>query len=389
MSSKPLRVTFLSSLPLESSTIIGRVIPLAAELQKNGHLVKLITLGKFRATPANLPVPAIIAGPAFRDTNNKPNYFKLMARYFSAKKGLRQAITAAEPNVIVLVKPHPQNYSAVKNIAIPVVLDSDDDERYSSRSNWFEKILLESINKRAARKAKLITACSPYLVERYKQICPAIPAEFIPTVISENTPPESLDLRRYFGLTADAQILLYLGSLAVSSGHRVDHILTVWNEISAVNSKLHLIFAGDGIDEDIIRSQVKYLSNNNRIHFFGRFQSNQAESFARQANLMADPVDNSFANQAKSSSRVLLALKTGTPVMTGNVGIRSMFVPKTARDLFFYETNNPQTLAAKINFGLTPEARQHFVTATHDCWRQWTWNTIGAKFSALLEHHIK
>ncbi|MDO8512163.1 MAG: glycosyltransferase [bacterium] len=389
MSLKPLRVTFLATLPLNSSTIVGRTIPLALELKKRGHEVNLITLGKIMDAPESSLIPTTIAGPSFRDGAKKPNIFKLLLRYLAAKKGLRDAVQKQNPDLIVLVKAHPQNFSAIKKITTPIILDSDDDEGHSSRSNALERMWLNHINKKAATKSQLITACSPYLVEQYKKISLNKPIELIPTAIPESTQNESINLRRYFDLGADSQIILYLGSLAISSGHRVDQILNAWNELSIGNLKLHLILAGDGIDADKIRAQAKLLSNSNRIHFFGRFQSNNSEDFARQANLLIDPIDNSIANQAKSSSRTMLALKSGTPIITGDVGIRKLLLPESIHSWTLYDPNQPETLIKCIKYGLTDEAKRKFTQATDGLWKQWTRDTIGAKFSSLIEGLIK
>lgn len=389
MSSQPLRIVFLATLPPNSSTIVGRTIPLALELQKKGHQVSLVTLGKISAAKENSPIPVIIAGPAFRDGTRKPNIFTLVSRYYAAKKGLTAAVRAQQPDLIILVKPHPQNFAAVKKINIPFVLDSDDDEASSSRSSFIEKIWLKRINKNAARKAHLISACSPFLVEQYQKLRPGKNIAFIPTGLSETATTNNTDLRRYFGIAADAQIILYLGSLSLSSGHRLDQFFNVWNELSTGNLKLHFIAAGDGIDAEKIIKQTKLLSNNNRIHFFGRFAAADAENFARQANLLIDPVDNSIANQAKSSSRALLALKTGTPIITAGTGMKKVLLPENIHQLFFYEPLSPDMLVKAIKFGLTPEARDRFSTATQGLWKQWTYAEIGAKFSSLIEETAK
>lgn len=385
MSLKPLRVTFLATLPLNSSTIIGRTIPLAKELKKRGHLVNIITLGKIIDTTEDTSIPSVVAGPTFRNNDGKPNVFKLLSRYFAAKKGLNVAVKKQGQDVIVLVKAHPQNFAAIKNLPTAIVLDSDDDESHSSRSNFVERTWLKRINKNAAKKSTLITACSPFLVEQYKKICPNKTIEFIPTAIPEAVATTPINLRRYFDLPPESQIVLYLGSLAISSGHRVDQLLNAWNELSSSNLKLHLILAGDGIDTEKIRAQAKQLSNNNRIHFFGRFDSENSEDFARQANLLIDPIDKSIANQAKSSSRTMLSLKSGTPIITANVGIRKILLPTSIHHWALYEPDSQETLVKCIKYGLTDEAKNIFTESTKNLWQQWTWEVIGAKFSSLLE----
>jgi len=381
-----MRVTFLATLPPQSSTIIGRTIPLANELQRHGHQARIITLGKQQNEKFNVPI--VCAGPSFRDSSKKPNKVDLISRYFLGKKGLTNALYAQNADIVVLVKPHPQNYAAVKKLNVPIILDTDDDEVYASRLSSLEQKFMQNIEKNSAEKATLISCCSQFLVEKYSTNFPNKQVEFIPNGISKIKTEKNINLRQKFSIPDDEQIMLYIGALAISSGHRIDLVLSAWKKISQENPKLHFILAGDGIDEQTIRAQAAKLSDPDRIHFLGRFDNEMSQNLALQANVIIDPVDDSQANQAKSSSRALLGLITGIPVVSGNIGIRKNILPYKTQNWALYNIQNINSMTDSIKYSLTNTAHEQFSKEAADAWKQWTWEQIGVKFSSLLENII-
>jgi glycosyltransferase involved in cell wall biosynthesis len=378
-----MRVTFLATLPPQSSTIIGRTIPLANELQRHGHKAQIITLGEQQNEQSNVPI--ICAGPPFRDSFKKPNKIDLISRYFSGKKGLINALYAQKADVVVLVKPHPQNYAAIKKLNVPVVLDADDDEVYVSRLSFFEQKLMQNIENNSAKKAGLILCCSQFLVDKYSTNFPNKKVEFIPNGINKVTTEKNINLREKFSIAPDEQIMLYIGALAITSGHRVDLIFSAWKKISQENPKLHFVLAGDGVDEQKIRAQASSLPEANRIHFLGRFDNEMSQNLAAQANILIDPIDDSRANEAKSSSRALLGIVTRIPVVSGNIGIRKNIIPYKTQNWTLYNTQNINSMTDSIKYSLTKTAQEQFAKEAEEAWKQWTWEKIGAKFTSLLE----
>lgn len=381
-----MRVTFLATLPPQSSTILGRTIPLANELQRHGHQARIITLGE--QPREKIGVPIICAGPSFRDSSKKPNKIDLISRYFLGKKGLTNALYAQNADVVVLVKPHPQNFEAIKKLKVPIVLDADDDEVYASRLSFLEQKFMQKIENNSAKKSSTISCCSQFLVEKYSSNFPDKQVEFVPNGISKMTTKKNINLREKFSIADDEQIMLYIGAIAISSGHRIDLVFSAWEKISKENPKLHFILAGDGIDEQEMRTQAANLPEARRIHFLGRFDNEMSQNLASQANLIIDPIDDSQANKAKSSSRALLGLITKTPVVSGNIGIRKNILPYKTHDWTLYNTRDINSMTESIKYSLTKTANEQFTKEAGDAWKQWTWEQIGAKFTDLLEHTV-
>jgi glycosyltransferase involved in cell wall biosynthesis len=381
-------ILFAATLPPGSSTLIGRTLPLARAAQKHGHTVHVVTLGDTERAETPMNVPVTVVGPALRGpTAERHPLWELSRRLRFGSRAIAGALSKQRPDVLVLVKPHPQNVSAARTVSCPIVLDADDDERWASRLSPLERAVMGYLEWRAARRAALVTVCSPALGQRYSLQLRAPRIALIPTGIAPSATP-ARNLREALRLPPATPLLLYLGSIALSSGHRVDHLVDVWDTLAEKMPTLHLVIAGDGIDHALIRERASRARHGRRIYFTGRFAPEEAESLARQATLLVDPVDRSPASQAKSSSRTLLALLTGVPIVAGDVGIRKLFLPPAVQSWALYPPEHPEQFLQALLYGLTPEARHHFQKETAGLWKQWSWERLGHQFLSAVEEVI-
>lgn len=381
-----MRVTFAATLPAESPTIAGRTLPLAHALVRRGHAVNLLTLGTREGSRQESGIVIAIVGPTLRgEADERPNFPELVGRLRRGARGLSHALRRSTADVIVLAKAHPQNVLAAHSVTCPLILDADDDERWASRLSRVERYVIGRIERHAARKAALVTCCSPALVNRYSIELRAPRVVLLPTGIAPSS-VSTPDLRRALQLPPATPLILYLGSLALSSGHRVDHLLDVWDELATEIADLHLVIAGDGIDANRLRAHAARLTFAHRVHFTGRFASGEAEGLARQATLLVDPVDRSPTSRAKSSSRTLLALLTGVPIVAGDVGIRRHFLPPTIHSWALYPPDHRDRFLQSLKHGLTEEAKAHFRRETTGLWQQWSWDRLGSAFASFVEN---
>lgn len=380
-------ITFVATLPLTAPTIIGRAAPLASALASRGHRVSLITLGA-RADhqqTALFPVSLTIAGLTLRaDGAERPPRHSILPRLWSGTRALAAAIREQRADVLVLVKAHPQNVFALRSLSLPVIVDADDDERFASRLTVVERQLMGMVERVAARRASAITVCSPALVERYAHDLHARRVVLIPTGLPRERVPAPL-IRELLNLPSSARILLYLGSLAISSGHRVDELLAVWDTLAADVPDVHLVIVGDGIDAVLLQKTAAVLRASSRVHFLGRYQPAEAAEFACQADVLLDPIDDTPTSRAKSSSRTLLALLSGVPVIAGDVGIRRLLLPRQLHPWTLVPPGHRDHLLASIRYALTAEAQREFRSATEGRWKQWSWERLGEQFAAVLE----
>lgn len=395
-----MRVLFVSALPPERSSMVGRILPLAQEVRVagRGHVVDILTLSGARRRPyvESREVEGVhirTVGPALRATDDHhPNPVRALPRFLAGQAALTKALSTRKADVIILAKPQPQNtfpvLSWAEHTATPLVVDLDDRETEASRLPGPVRGAAGHLETQAVQQATAVTAATPALVEHAHALRPAARAEFLPTGIRIPATIPSARLRERLGLSPDAKIILYVGSLSMHSGHRVDALLEAFNELADAVPSAHLVLAGDGIDEQRLRAACSLPPVASRIHFLGRFAPPEDFALAHEANLLVDPVDRSLANEAKSSHRVLLALATGTPVVAGDVGVRPLFLPATLHKACLYDPDNPKALGAALAHGLHPTFRAQFRARTHGRIDQWTWPALGKQFVSLLESLI-
>lgn len=396
-----MNVLFVASLPPERSSVVGRIFPLARAVHERGHDVRLLTLSgstlpPFQTDTARNGVTLRTVGPNIRATGvDAPSVIETWRRFRAGQSALADALESESADIVILAKPQLQNTAPTLAFArarrTPLLLDADDFEPAASRFPLLMHMHMQGLDQRAARAARVITACSPFLVEYYRRLNPHARVEFIPTSITvpAGVPPTRLRVR--LGIAADAKVVLYVGSLSVSSGHRVDLLLEAFAALMERGSgALHLVLAGDGLDEAYIRQRVmRNAELRTRVHFLGRFTPPEDIALARDADLLVDPIDRSRTAEAKSSHRLMLALATGTPMITGAVGIRRILVPQALHALCLYDPARRGDLTAALARGLEPATKDAFRRHTVGLFDQWGWDTLGKRFTELLESLIR
>ncbi len=390
-----MRVVFVAALPPERSSVIGRILPLGAAVQAANHSVEVLSLSgndrpPFARTTERLGVRVRLVGPSLRATSTKtPSVHDTWYRYRAGRNALTQALRNTRADVIILTKPQLQNAPPVLAYArrngVPLILDADDLEGAASRFPPVVRWYAERLEKASARAAEIVTACSPFLVHYFQEQSPKTRVEFLPTGIDIPTVPPSR-LRERLALPSDARIILYVGSLSIASGHRVDLLLKAFTRLAdRTIGKTHLVIAGDGIDEGSLRRDAAQSVARDRIHFLGRFTPPEDTALARDVDLLVDPVDATPTNEAKSSHRTMLGLMIGTPIVTGNVGIRPSLVPPALHGECLYNPASEETLDRALIRGLEPAFRENFRKHAAGLSEQWTWKVLGTSFVRIVE----
>ncbi|MDP3685668.1 MAG: glycosyltransferase, partial [bacterium] len=249
--------------------MVGRILPLAQEVRVagHGHVVDILTLSGASRRPyvESREVEGVrirTVGPALRATDDHhPNPVRALPRFLAGQSALTRALSTRKADVIVLAKPQPQNtfpvLSWAEQTATPLIVDLDDRETEASRLPASARGVVAHLETQAIQHAAAITAASPALVEYARTIHPSARVELLPTGIRvpPTIPPARLHER--LALPPDAKLIAYVGSLSVSSGHRVDTLLEAFNELADPSASAHLVLAGDGIDLDQLRKRAE------------------------------------------------------------------------------------------------------------------------------------
>ncbi len=349
-----MHIAFVTTQSHLQSTLIGRVIPLAKELQNMGHTVTVLLHSDSSPHPSPLPVRGegsfIVTGPNpfSRTAMGKKRRSGIALIAIMKLNALRAAwkLIAIRPDSIVIVKPLPENTLAVALAKLvlwnsKVILDSDDFELFANKiSSSLERSAIHLSERIASSIASHIIVATPFLLDHMKQLTGGRKAV---TLI-----PTGLDIPQISQEHTPSNTILYIGSVSVSSGHRVDLLPEILSIVKKEIPNATLAIAGSGDDEHALRAAFEEKGVTPYVRWLGRFSLNNAAAIAHTAGVLIDPIDGSIENRAKSSFRTALGLACGVPIVTSNIGIRTMLIPEIFHERFFAAPEDTASYAQKI-----------------------------------------
>ena len=423
-----MRIAFATVQGIAGSTNVGRIIPLAQEFTQRGatcFVLLQVPAGSALDSTQDTKEPDTVTRrfvgtePFRRNAGGKERLkgMPLLFNMFATACRTALALRAIKPDVIIISKPLPANvlgvwfYSLFTANYLPgrpagkLVLDVDDFELTANKlSSISQRAAVHWSERRAAHMASAIVTASPFLSDHFRQLTQrSKPVTIIPTGLlleeikgtaggAAGGPPQRAEsasgqIEHGVGVNggdrARGTIIAYIGSVSISSGHRVDMLPDIL-ERSSSPLPLKLLVAGDGDDVATLTAEFERRGMNERVRWFGRFTMADLSSLLTPSTIIIDPIDDGIANRAKSSFRVLLAASLGLPVVTSNIGIRPRLVPEKFHERFFAEPGNPASYARKCaalaEQPLTGDERhelQEHATA-------FGWNTLGARYWKIL-----
>lgn len=375
-----MNIVFVTTQSHLQSTLIGRVFPLAEEFQNMGHEVTV--LGHKESDTAS-PLPNFVVtgpNPFSRTKTGKKRRSGIALIAIMKINALRAAwkLMSIRPDVIIIVKPLPENTLAVALAKIflwnaKVILDSDDFELFANKvSSFFERAAIHASERIASSLASHITVATPFLLDHMKQLTGGRKAV---TLI-----PTGLNLSKKYISQAAANTILYIGSVSVSSGHRVDLLPEIFSIVKKEIPNATLAIAGSGDDEHTLREAFNAKGLSKHVHWLGRFDVKNAEHIALGAAVLIDPIDASIENRAKSSFRTALALACGMPIVTSNIGIRTMLIPDNFHERFFAAPEDAASYAQKIIAVLKHTLSEAERTALQERAGSFTWKKLAEEY---------
>ncbi len=184
-----------------------------------------------------------------------------------------------------------------------------------------EKRGVRSLARWALSRARLLTGCSPELVERVRILgFPAERSRVIPygvDVEAFSPAPERRTLwRQRLGIPADAPLLLGVGRMATKKGFQV--LLEILPRLFGEFPDLHVVLAGGGDLLDSFRAAVRPFGT--RVHFPGPVQRDTLPDLFRAADLFVLPaVHDSRGNVDGLPNVILEAMASGLPVVASGI----------------------------------------------------------------------
>lgn len=387
-----MKIAFVTTQSPTQSTLVGRILPLTTRLAKhqqyNIHILGHQT--NQTALPQGITWHSIGLNPfiASDGTKKRLKGLQLVSRLIQNIIGTCKTLKNLNPDVIVIVKPLPQNVAAVSlysrwlalitQTSPRILLDMDDYELTANQlTSLAQRAAVHWSQQEAHRLARHVIVATPFLQEYSRQLAPHLPRTLIPT--SADLPPNIT-----ISPNTTSPIILYIGSLSFSSGHRVDLLPDIWQQTIKHFPNAHLRIAGDGHDQAQLQETFHQKSLGSSVTFTGRFTPQDIPELLKDVAVIIDPIDANLTNRAKSSYRASLAAFMGLPYLSSNIGIRPVWFPESFHDRFFAQPAAVDDYARKlqelINHPLTPEEQIELQTYA----LRYTWDKLASSYHLAL-----
>lgn len=336
-----MKIVFATTQAPSGSTMIGRVLPLARYFRQQGCTVTVLALRPAGHPTQPIPSPFIPVGTEpFRRTPHGKERLRgtpLVANMLATTLRTARQLAKQRPDIVIVAKTLPHNvlgaylYKKFLRGSALVIVDVDDFELVANTiCSLKERAAIHAAERAAVQIASRIVAATPFLADHFEQLARRrnIPVTMIPTGI------EALPLLLPTPYPLPPTIL-YIGSLSISSGHRVDMLPDILTLVRRQVPDARLVIAGSGDNELTLRHEFSRRDLEAAVTWKSGFTPPELPALLASSHVLVDPIDSSLVARAKSSSRTLLAAAAGYPIVTSNIGIRPYFLPDALHDRFF------------------------------------------------------
>lgn len=343
-----MKIAFITTQALTGSTVVGRVFPVARQLALK-HKVYVFAHRGDTQPPEGVTVEYVGKDPFIRSDTGKRRLkgIALIGRMIINSWTTLLMLLHVQPDVVIIVKPLPQNVLATYlwhlfNAKRKIILDVDDFElAANSLSSVYQRAAIHWSERTGSQIADTIVCATPFLQDHFRQlITDAKQVALIPT-------PLPMEV----SLTAQPPArpaLLYIGSVSIASGHRVDLLPEILELVRQEIPEVTLTIAGSGDDVSSLKEAFTSRHLDAAVEWRGRFSLQEVRTLLQDVSVILDPVDGTIVNRSKSSFRVALAVAAGIPVITSDIGIRPLLIPERFHDQFFAEPNRAAAYAERI-----------------------------------------
>lgn len=349
-----MKIAFVTTQSLIQSTVIGRILPVAQELEKMGNEMVVLVHEEDASSDmhslSSITIKSVGKNPFRRTLGGKKRKKGLGLLLLVLSNAIRAAgvLINTHPDVIVIVKPLPENTFAVMLARmvlrkVTIVLDVDDFELFANvLSSLPERAVLHWAERRASKMAGHIIAATPFLADHMRAIAQKdTPVTLIPTGLTIQ--PLQTGNNEIFSHT-----ITYIGSISESSGHLVYMLPEILERVRKVVPDAKMLLAGSGDDEQPLKQLFAEKNLEHSVEWFGRFSDSDIPEIISRTGILVDPIDDSIVNRAKSSFRAMLACVSGLPIVTSNIGIRPIIIPEILHARSFAKSHDAQEYTDRI-----------------------------------------
>lgn len=339
-----MRILYIGQQSLESPSGLGRHWPLAKELARLGHGVRIVTLHHDwdTLTARNFVkdgVEVVYAGQMqVLKQGGKKKYFspaQLLWVTIQSIWRLRRSIVQALIDgfdIVHLMKPQPVNGLAWQlqrgRRGQLLCVDCDDYEAgfVAHRSVWLRWPVTWFENK-LPQTADGITVNTHATQERLlAQGLPTTRIHYLPNGVdrsrfSLHDPVREAELCQRYKRNGE-QIVIYVGALSIAS-HAVDLLLDAFVEVEHRMPFTRLLVLGQGADEEVLKHQAHALGIAQKVFFVGQIAPEDVPTYLRIADVSVEATRSTPVAAGRFPLKILESFAAGVPVVCGAVGERA------------------------------------------------------------------
>lgn len=380
-----MKIAFVTAHSPQTSTITGRIQPLAAELKAQAE-VTIYCMAQSSAPASEPGLKFVYTGkePFNRTQSGKQRLtgLSLVMRMLHNTWLTFRQLLADKPDIVIISKPLPQNTLACALARLfytprRIVLDCDDYELQANvLTSLMQRAAIHASERLACHISGVLVAATPFLHDHLAYLTSnKKTVHLIPT--GHNLVIPSLP-------EGETQIV-YAGSLSVSSGHRVDMLIDIMKAIVAAHPAVKLSVAGSGDDATMLKEMARQANLEHAIIWHGQFTASSLLALLNQHTILIDPVDSSIVARSKSSFRCMLALAAGLPVVTSNVGIRTSLIPRALQPRFFASPGDTGSYIQQIQNLLKQPLTSAEKNLLQNEAGKYLWSTLAASYRTILK----
>ena len=383
-----MKILFLLTQDLESPSGLGRYAPMARELSRLGHQVRVAALHSnyeelgTKSYTQDAVYINYVAPMHVRKLGSLKTYYsplRLAGIAGRATWALGGAAMRSGADIIHIGKPHPMN--SLAGVAGKIlqgrrlILDCDDYEAGVGhfRSAW-EKRGVVYFEDRMPLHVDQVTTNTYFTRQRLEDL--GVPAGKI-TYISNGVdrsrfgPAEStalLDLREQLGIQ-NRRVVTFVGSLS-RPGHPVELLFAAFQSIIQQIPESILLIVGGGDDYERLQAQADEMGIRQSVIFTGRVPPHLVSLYYHLADVSVDPVQDDGAARGRSPLKLFESWACGAPFVSCDAGDRRILLGDPPAGLLAHP-GDPASLAVEIgkvlsDAGLAMTLRQRGLERVED-----------------------
>jgi len=366
-----MKIVFLAPFGIRpKGTVIARMLPLAAELQKIGHTVTIIAPPY--TNPEDSRKTEIVRGVRLVNVA-LPATGKVLSALLVSWRMFRAAL-AEKPDLVHLFKPKGYGgLAAMLHLSLqrlglrlpPLFLDTDDWEGAGGMNDLHsyssaEKRLFAFQEKWLSRTAVGVTVASRELEKLTTELgVPKSRIMYLPNCVEPTTGGDGKGIRERLGISPETQVLLLYTRFFEYTQERL-HLLIA--EIHRLAPELRLMVVGKGRnrEEDLLLKAADQMGFREALTVIGWIESEEIPDYLAAADMAIYPLDDTLLNRAKCPAKLTELLMAGLPVVADKTGQAAEYIQSDKTGILCRPGDWREMAAAVAAFSRDASRRQEF-----------------------------